>query len=89
MAGKKWGALTRNKQSIELLERDVELKKATVKRYAAKLDEWSKQLPVLEAACRETAKHRTDGRDFSYPVIHSTRRSDNNDEEEDAEFVEV
>ncbi|KAI9490993.1 hypothetical protein BDB00DRAFT_874837 [Zychaea mexicana] len=89
-------------ESVELLKRDIEVKKATIEKYASKLEQWDQELPALEAKSREVLKHRTDGKDFNEPAKHEYLErkkrqqqedgdddDDDDDEDEDAEFEEV
>ncbi|KAI9263278.1 hypothetical protein BDA99DRAFT_63366 [Phascolomyces articulosus] len=57
-------------ESVELLKRDIELKKSTIKKYSSKLEQWDQALPILEEKSRQVLKHRTDGKDFDEPVQH-------------------
>ncbi|CDS12818.1 hypothetical protein LRAMOSA05002 [Lichtheimia ramosa] len=56
------------KESISLLKRDIELKQNAVDKYASKLDQWSKDLPVLVAKSKQVVLHRTDGKDIDETV---------------------
>ena len=83
---------------MELLKRDIELKKSTIEKYSAKLGEWDQELPVLQEKSKEVLKHRTDGKDFDKPVTNEflekkkkqqqqqqqqQQNNNNNDDDED------
>ncbi|KAI8147988.1 hypothetical protein BJV82DRAFT_653923 [Fennellomyces sp. T-0311] len=80
-------------ESVELLKKDIELKKSTIEKYAKQLDQWNQELPVLEEKSRQVLKHRTDGRDFDEAVpnkfLQKKKQEEDDDDDEDAEFEEV
>lgn len=44
------------------------MKQNAVDKYASKLDQWSKDLPVLVAKSKQVVLHRTDGKDIDETV---------------------
>lgn len=52
------------------------MKQNAVDKYASKLDQWSKDLPVLVAKSKQVVLHRTDGKDIDETVQQNKDEED-------------